>query len=229
MVICAMVAGLLAGLWYLAGFLLIGTLLVGLNRRLANFAKLFAVGILPTAAIIFVLDVIAMKGGQLYWHWAFLSVTEFGLAAAVRFTSRFLIIGVGVMVIMHLGDMRHFARDLEQRGVSSKATYVIQATGLMLPQLVGRGAVILDAQRARGVETDANIFVRLKALLPSAAPLILSSLTGMVERAVSLEARGMTMTGPRTSLLQVQNTPGDKVLLWGSLAGLAVYLVVRFW
>lgn len=226
--VCAIVAGLFSGYWYLLGLFVVGLILVTLNRRLSSFLKLFAIAMVPAAVLIFVLDVIAMASGRVYWHWAILSITEGGLDAAIRFTTRFLMIGVGVMIIMHISDMRHFARDLEQRGLSTKATYVIQSIGLILPQLVARGSVIMDAQRARGIETDSNMIVRMKALLPSAAPLILSTLTGMAERAVSLEARGMTMTGPRTSLLEVPDTVVDKIILWLAIAALVAFLVWRF-
>jgi len=222
--ICAIVAGLLSGYWYLLGLFLAGMVVVAINRRLGNFLKLFAAGMLPTGVIIFVLNVIAKHGPPVYWHWAFIIISQGGLDAAIKFTTRFMVIGVGVMIIMHVSNLRYFCRDLEQRGVSSRATYVIQSTGLILPQLVARGAVIMDAQRARGIETDANIMVRMRALLPSAAPLILSTLTGVAERAVSLEARGMTMTGPRTSLLHVPNTLLDKLLLALAIAVLAGFV-----
>ena len=227
--LCAIVAGLLSGYWYLLGFFVAGIIVVALNHRLGNFLKLFSIGMLPTGAIIFLLNVIARTGTPVYWHWAFISINRTGLNAAIMFTTRFMVIGVGVMVIMHVSDLRHFCRDLEQRGVSSRATYVIQSTGLILPQIVGRSAVIMDAQRARGIETDSNMFVRMKALLPSAAPLIISTLTGVAERAASLEARGMTMTGPRTSLLHVPNRPIDKVLLVLAIVALIAFVVWKKW
>lgn len=228
-VVCAIVAGLLSGLWYLAAFTALGVVVVALNRRLASFVKLFLVAMVPMALIIFVLNLIAVVGTPVLWHWAFVTVTEPGLQAAIHFTNRFLVIGVGVMVMIHTTSIRLFSRDLEQRGLSPKATYVMQSTGLILPQLVGRGSVILDAQRARGIETDSNVLVRAKALLPSAAPLILSTLTGMAERAVSLEARGMTIDGARTSLLFVPDTALDKVIRWLALIALLAYIAWKVW
>jgi len=215
--------------WYLAGFVVAGLIVVALNHRLRGFLRLFVAGMVPTALIIFVLDLIAVTGSPVYWHWAFLTISQPGIDAAIHFTTRFLTIGIGVMIIMHVSDMRLFTRDLEQRGISPRATYVILSTGLILPQLVGRGAVIMDAQRARGIETDSNVLVRMRALLPSAAPLILSTLTGVAERAASLEARGMTMTGPRTSLVQVPNTWIDQLLLWLAVAALVIFIGVKVW
>ena len=228
-VICAIVVGLMSGLWYLAGFVALGVIVVALNRRLGSFLKLFLVAMLPMALIIFVLNLVARPGGAVLWHWAFITITQTGFDSAVLFTTRFLVIGVGVMIMVHTTSIRRFSRYLEQRGLSPKATYVMQSTGLMLPQMMGRGAVILDAQRARGIETDSNVFVRAKALLPSAAPLILSTLTGMAERAVSLEARGMTIDGPRTSLLHVDDTPLDKAIRWLAVAALAGFIAWKVW
>ncbi|MCL2652641.1 MAG: energy-coupling factor transporter transmembrane protein EcfT [Propionibacteriaceae bacterium] len=227
--VCLMVAGFVSPPWFSLVIVLVGVVTAALNRKLKGFLKLFAAGMLSMGLIIFVLNLVARAGQPEFWRWHFLAITQPGLDAAILYTSRFLVIGVGVMIIMHTTDLRRFSRYLEQRGVSSKATYVIQSTALILPQLVGRGAVIMDAQRARGIETDANLGVRLKALLPAAAPLILSTLTGMAERAVSLEARGMTLTGARTSLLSVRDTWGDKLARWLAIAALVAYLAWKVW
>ena len=229
LVVVAAVVVLLSPPWYTLVFLVLGVIVVGLNRALPRFAKLFAVGVVPMGLIIFVLNIVAVRGGEVVWRWGFISITGPGLEAAIRFTARFVAIGTAVMVVIFTVELRRFARDLEQRGLSPKVSYVMQSTGLILPQIVGRGAVIMDAQRARGIETDANVFVRMRALLPSAAPLILSTLTGVAERAVSLEARGMTLTGPRTSLLDVPDTTADRVVRWLALVALVGFLAWRVW
>jgi len=227
--VCLIVAGLVSPPWFALVMVLIGLVTAALNRKLKGFLKLFAVAMLTMGLFIFILNLIARAGEPVVWRWYFLAITQPGLDAAIHFTARFLVIGVGVMIIMHTTDLRRFSRYLEQRGISPKATYVVQSTALILPQLVGRGAVIMDAQRARGIETDANLGVRLKALLPTAAPLILSTLTGMAERAVSLEARGMTLTGPRTSLLSVRDTWSDKLARWLAITALVAYLAWKVW
>ena len=228
-VLCAVVVCLVSSPWCVVGLFAIGLVVVALNRKLVGFLKLFAVGMGSMGLIIFVLNLIAVTTPPVLWHWWIITITRPGLNEAVHFTARFVAIGTGVMIIMHTVTLRRFCRDLEQRGISPRATYVIQSTALILPQLVGRGSVILDAQRARGIETDSNILVRAKALLPSAAPLILSTLTGMAERAVSLEARGMTIVGPRTSLTQVADTVADKVVRWLALALLVAFVIWKVW
>jgi cobalt/nickel transport system permease protein/energy-coupling factor transport system permease protein len=228
-IVVVMVMGLMSGPWFVVGMLVAGLVAVGLNHKLGNFTKLFLIAIVPVSLILFVLNIVANTSGEVLWHWWIVTISRPGLSAAIHFTARFMVIGLGVMLIMNTGNLRRFCRDLEQRGVSSRATYVIQSTALILPQFANRGSVILDAQRARGIETDSNVFVRMKALLPSAAPLILSTLTGVSERAVSLEARGMTMTGTRTSLIQVADTTADKVVRWLALVALVAFLGWKVW
>ena len=228
-VICLVVGVLVSSPWCVLGLLVVGIVAAALNHKLKSFLKLFVAAMVTMGLFIFILNLIARAGEPVLWRWHFLQITQPGLTAAIHYTAIFWAIGIGVMIVMHTTNLQLFCRDLEQRGVSSKATYVVQSTALILPQLVGRGSVIMDAQRARGIETDSNLAVRLKALLPTAAPLILSTLTGMAERAVSLEARGMTLSGPRTSLITVRDTVADKVVRWVAVVLLVAYLAWKVW
>lgn len=212
LILAATVAGLFYGPYYLAGFLLASLIWVGVAGRLKGFLTVFAVALLPASVLMFVLQFFFTPGEPVLVEWWIFEGTQPGFENGIRFVTRLLIIGTGVLLLTQVVDLQRFTRDLEQRGVSSRVTYVIQATFLIVPEMQKRGSVIMDAQRARGIETDANIAVRLKALLPAAAPLILSSLTGVEERAMSLEARGMTLEGKRTSLLHVPDSGWDKAL-----------------
>ena len=75
-----------------------------------------------------------------------------------------------------------------------------------------QAGVILDSQRSRGVETEGNIFVRTKALLPVFVPLVLSSILNTEERAITLEARGFSIGEKRTILHDIEETKNDKIM-----------------
>lgn len=225
----ATLIGLLSGPWYLAAFAGLVLVAVTLAGRLRSFLAVFAAALLPAGALMFVLQFFATPGEPVLVEWWVLRGTRPGLDNAIRFVTRLWVIGIGVLAAAQLIDLRTFSRDLEQRGVSARVTYVMQSTFLIIPELQKRAAVILDAQRARGIETDANLAVRLKALIPAAAPLILSSVTGVQERAVALEARGMTLEGPRTSTLQVPDSGADKAVRVAALLGLVAVIGWRVW
>ena len=69
----------------------------------------------------------------------------------------------------------------------------------------------------------------MAALLPAVAPLILSSLTSVEERAMSLEARGMSLSGEKTSLLIVPDNVANRSLRWMAVLLTSAYLVWRIW
>jgi energy-coupling factor transporter transmembrane protein EcfT len=61
-----------------------------------------------------------------------------------------------------------------------------------------RVRTILDAQRARAVETEGHLLARARAFLPVLGPLVTSSLLSIETRALALEARGFSAPGRRT-------------------------------
>jgi cobalt/nickel transport system permease protein/energy-coupling factor transport system permease protein len=222
------VAGLFIGPKYLLVFLPLSALLVAYAGYLKRYLLLLAAVMLPTVTLMFVLQLLANEGGAVYWQWWIIRLTEVGLGNAIRYTARFITIGSAVFTIACLVRLPRFTRALEQWGINPKVTYVLQSTVLIIPEMKKRADVIMDAQRARGIETDANLKVRMKALIPAAAPLILSALTSVEERALSLEARGMTLPGKRTALLQVPDSIVDKVVcVLAILACVAVIVAIQ--
>ena len=81
----------------------------------------------------------------------------------------------------------------------------------MIEVLEKNSKIIMNAQKARGVETEGNILIRAKAFVPVLIPLILNSVIGTEERVLTLEARGFSMPGKRTHLFQVQRSGYEKI------------------
>lgn len=82
----------------------------------------------------------------------------------------------------------------------------------MIPEMKKQANVIMDSQKARGVETEGNVFVRAKALIPVFIPLVLSSIANTEERAIMLEARGFSIGEKRTILYDIEETKNDKIM-----------------
>ena len=60
---------------------------------------------------------------------------------------------------------------------------------------------ITDAQRARGMETEGSLLVRMKAFIPLLGPMVMSSLVGHArERAMALEVRAFSSSRKKTFL-----------------------------
>ena len=228
-VVCAVLVGLTQGPVYVGAVTLLSMIFVIAAGKMKQYLLVVGTAILPAAALMFVLQLFFSPGeGDLFSWWIF-TATEEGFENAVKFSSRFLIIGIGVLTAVQLINLRRFSRALEQARVSPKATYVLQSTFLIIPELQKRASTILDAQRARGIETDAGVRTRMAALIPAVAPLILSSLTAVEERAMSLESRGMSLRGERTSLLVVPDNLANHVVRWLVGLGTLAYFGWRIW
>lgn len=82
----------------------------------------------------------------------------------------------------------------------------------MIPEMGKQSSIIIDSQKARGVETEGNVFVRMKALIPVIIPLVLSSIANTEERALTLEARGFSIGKKRTVMNDISETKNDRIM-----------------
>jgi energy-coupling factor transport system permease protein len=116
---------------------------------------------------------------------------------------------------------------LAQRGMPRSIAYIVLTTLQIVPRFQAKADAILDAQRSRGLETEGNILLRLRALLPLIVPLVLGSILDIEERAIALEARGFGHPGPKTSLLVLADSASQVAVRWGLLAGMVILIAAR--
>ena len=101
---------------------------------------------------------------------------------------------------------------LKQVGVPSSLAYIIVTTLQIIPRFQGKASTILDAQRSRGLETEGNMFVRARAVVPIVLPLVLGSLVEVEERAIAIEARGFNSNRKETALIEIPDTWGQQLM-----------------
>jgi len=123
-----------------------------------------------------------------------------GLAYGLLLTLRVInmLCAFGVLILTTKPD--ELVERLIKIGMSPKIGYVILSVLQIIPQMQATVGKITDAQRSRGMETEGNIFVRLKAFFPLIGPVVLNSLNDTRERAIALEMRGFNMTYKKTFL-----------------------------
>ena len=138
----------------------------------------------------------------------------------------------GIFVwLFNTTENKEIAQALEDAGVNYKVSYVFVSTFKMIDVLTENSKTIMNAQKARGVETEGNMIVRAKAFVPSIIPLVLSAVTGAEERVLTLEARGFNATGNKTRLLKVKETGIEKTVIgiWVVVTVAAVVWRVLAW
>jgi energy-coupling factor transport system permease protein len=104
---------------------------------------------------------------------------------------------------------------------------VANASVQSVPAMLERAAVITEAQRARGLDTEGSPLARVRGILPIVGPVVLGAIGEVEQRTMALEARGFSRPGRRTLLWQPQDRPWERVARWLIVLGLAALLVSR--
>lgn len=192
-------------------------------RIAARLARLLLVLFLPLLIIIFAVQGLFFPGaGTTLIQWGPINVKGGGLLFAAMTALRVLVLISVFMLLLLTTHPGRLMTSLVQRGMAPNISYVISATLQLIPTFQERAQNILQAQRARGMESQGSLRRRLRSLLPLTGPLILSSLTDVDERSMAMEARAFGVPGRRSSLIHIRDTTAERIvrwLLWAFAAG----------
>jgi energy-coupling factor transport system permease protein len=225
----AMIAGLLlGGVW--PGYTIFALVLIPLamwGRVLRSLVGSSSLTVLPFAISLLLIRGFIWPGGTVLLAIGPLVLKAEGLAFALEASGRILAM-IGSFVLLSLttrADALMLA--LTERGFPPMIAYIVVTTIQIVPRFQARASAILDAQRARGLETEGGFLKRAAALLPLVVPLVLSSLVDMEERAIALEGRAFNRPGPRTSLMLLHDTPAQAMIRWLLLALILALFIGR--
>lgn len=149
-----------------------------------------------------------------------------GLSYALDICLRVLNILCSVSILILTTKPSDLIETFIRRGLSPKIGYVLSAVLQLIPQMTSTMSKITDAQRSRGMETEGNIIVRLKAFLPLIAPATMNSLTSTRERSMALEVRAFDSKEKKTFLNEEKIYRGNKFI---RLAMILVFAVSIIW
>lgn len=142
------------------------------------------------------------------------TATWTGLAQALQATLRVEAFALSVALLGLTTSTDDLLDDLEHRGVGRRAIFVIGSAIRTIPRMAERAGEIVDAQRARGLDTEGSVWRRIRGVVPLAGPLILSALAEVEERTMALEARAFSAPGKRTTLRPLIDRTWERVLRW---------------
>lgn len=150
-----------------------------------------------------------------------------GVAFALLFSAR-LLVGLGAaLLLLQTTRMDHLMHALTQRGLSPRIAYIVVTALQIIPRFQSRGQAILDAQRARGLQTEGSLLRRARALLYLVPPLLFSSLMETDARAMALEARGFGRPGPKTSWVVLTDSGGQRLVRAACTLAVLGVIVIR--
>ena len=112
-----------------------------------------------------------------------------GWLAGLKVASQLLLAISGALLMMLSTRPDQLMLALTNAGLPGSLAYIVLTAIQIFPRFQERAQVILEAQQARGLEINVNIFKRIRLLVPLLGPLVLSSIVDVEERAMALEAR----------------------------------------
>jgi energy-coupling factor transport system permease protein len=123
-----------------------------------------------------------------------------GFEVAFDFSMRILQAIASITLFLFVTRPDHLMQALNERGLPHEVSYLVVTTLQIIPRFQNRAEAILEAQQARGLETDVGPLRKLGLLIPLITPLVLGSIIDIDERAVALETRAFSAIGERTNL-----------------------------
>ncbi len=153
------------------------------------------------------------------------TATMTGLTVALQATLRVVAFALAVGVFVLTTDLDDLLSDLERRGLGRRAEFVLGSAIRMVPRMIERAAEIVDAQRARGIDTQGRPWRRVRGLLPLAGPMITSALNEVEERTMALEARGFSAPARRTTIRRLPDNTLQRLARWLLLALIVAVIV----
>ena len=199
---------------YTYGYLLIAVcgIVAYFYEKLGIYLKRVFFSLFFLTLIIFAVQGLMIPSNDIMAKFGFITVYKTGIITAVRLTSKIAALVSTITMLTLISKAKEFTVALEKKGLNPKAAFILLLSLQMIPEMKKQSDIIMDSQKARGVEMEGNVFVRFKALIPIFIPMVLSSIISTEERAITLESRGFSIGEKRTILHDNEETKNDKIM-----------------
>lgn len=221
--IVAMIGVLVSGNMYVfyAFALLVGIIAVALGVGKSYWTR-FAFITVTISFFTFLIRGFFDYGSNVIFRVGPFTYTYEGLDSALWYTAMLLAVCAPIVLAICTLSLEDGTEALSTLGAPKEAAYITMNAVRMIPELGAVSRSVQDAQRSRGIQVDGGRLVRLKALVPSIVPLVLSSLSGVEERAIAMEVRGFGIPTPSTALRPRRKLKGRDMLIMGVVLVLAI-------
>nr|ABQ76106.1 Cobalt transport protein [uncultured haloarchaeon] len=230
---------LLVGCFIVAAYIAPLTIRLGLFTLLvcASFvAKVFStvaraavIALLPLGIGLVVIRGLIFNAGGILFQIGPIVIFESGVRSGLQFFSILSVfVGAGLLFIT-VTHPRRLATALYEVGIPYKLSYVFVTALQLVPTLQERAVQIRDAQRSRGLDTSGSIRGRIRGLVALLTPLTIGALITTQTRSLALEARGFSISGPRSSIHGVTASRADwatRGLAVGGVTGMILWSVL---
>lgn len=221
------VPALLGSRWLSLGFIVLSFLLLAIGKVLKKSVPILSVSGFVLLTVLIIQGI--FRTGNTVPLFSIGPVTFYkeGVSFAAGIVINVMNILMSFAVLTLTTKPSDMIENFIRRGFSPRFGYVIISVFQIIPQMTETMSTIMDAQRSRGMETEGNLLVRIKAFIPLISPVIMSSLINTRERALALEVRGFNSKHKKTFLNEERKTGADAFIQIGLLLCIVAALVWR--
>jgi energy-coupling factor transport system permease protein len=195
----------------------------GTLRRMA----LFALASLPLLVSILAVNTFLYPNAHdAIVHIGPLAPTWTGATAALQATLRVVAFGLSAALFALTTPIDDLLVELERRGLGRRGAFVVGSALSAVPRTVERAREVVDAQRARGLDTQGGPWRRFRGLVPLIGPVLFGALAEVEERSMALEARAFTAPGRRAVLRALPDSLWQRAARWLLLIGAVLAVAV---
>lgn len=213
---------------------LILSLISGIGRK---FVKIIST-ILIVILMIIIVDSLVLKsggaggGGGIIVRWNISekfhpTIWEYGLQTGLKLGSSILNCAGIFAWLFQSTENKELSRALEEYNLNRKVVFMFLSSLQMIKVLTAKMEVIMNAQRARGVETSGNVFVRIRAFIPAIIPLVVGALADTEERSITMESKGFNYPGKKTHILELEKSGWERPCLAVFITFLVLSIIGR--
>jgi energy-coupling factor transport system permease protein len=152
-----------------------------------------------------------------------------GLLYALKFFRRIAPLMAALFLLFRTMNMTDLGVAMNMGGLPYRASFIFITTFQSLPQLNKEMHQIMDAQRARGLETEGSLWKRFSSFIPVMVPVVANSIMKVQQQAIALETRGFNAPAKKTIYRDLKIGAADHVLKWISIiasVGAIAYRVI---
>ncbi len=183
-------------------------------RCMKSYLKVYWKVLLLFGVFLFVIKAAFSPGEQIIWQKWGIHISVESIQAALVLTSGVLAFCGAVIMFVQTTEWCDLTYALEKNGLSHTASFVILSSFQTISDLGVNAHVIMDSQKARGIETEGNLIQRVKAYIPVMGPLVLNAISSVEEKSIAMDARAFSAKGAHTYLMELPEVKaGEKAVV----------------
>ncbi|GGK02335.1 cobalt ABC transporter permease [Lentibacillus kapialis] len=196
-------------------------LLAVTSGRFKNFISPFLKLGLVIGPFFFILRAIFWPGDTTIFNFGIINITQEGVDLGIRYGTIMLVVTAVLVLLSVTIKAQSLTYALEKIGVPHTASFIILSSLQTIIDLKNKANVIMDSQKSRGIETEGNVFTRVRAFIPVLTPLFLGAISEAEEKSIAMDARAFGSDNSHSHLKFLRSVP-----VWEKLLVVIINLAV---